>query len=112
MVLELSGPHVRPLGAGVRIAGGDLQMPCSIVANEEAGDMLEPERLHAGVVLESANLQTSVSKQLSWLGGSTYEDLEALAPDDQLDVLLAELHLDRIHRRTEERLECIHRGVV
>jgi hypothetical protein len=49
-----------------------------------------------------------ISQQfLVTVGAKTYKDLETRASDDQLHILLAKYHLDRVHGWAEEGFESL-----
>jgi len=57
---ELAGPDLWPLRVGTSAASRNLQMPRSIVSDQEARDTLEPIYLEAGMVLVGTHLRKAV----------------------------------------------------
>lgn len=64
--------------------------------------MLKAVDLQARVVLKCADLRAVGESMPDAEATTTYEDLETLAPDDQLRVLLAEDRLEVVHCWIEE----------
>jgi hypothetical protein len=111
-IFESARPNIGPLVGTICVAGGDLQVPRSVIADEEASDVLKAERLHACVVLECADLRIVVSVSSQSEAFFAYKHLKSLAPDHQLHILLTIDSLDRVNSRAEKRLQYVGRSVV